>query len=159
MGVPMRWRWVLIGVGGPLLLAASGVIFYHATLYPAGPPQRGTLALVGATVLTGPELGPQPDATVLIRDGVIIEVGPAGTVPVPSDATVVDLRGYTVLPGLIDLHTHFGSPDLEARQQPGPTTLPRMLLDTVRFAPAIAAPHFRRSASSGHPLSSTTDGP
>jgi imidazolonepropionase-like amidohydrolase len=66
---------------------------------------------------------------------VIIEVGPGATVPVPSDATVVDLSGFTVLPGLTDLHTHFGSPDLEARRQPDPTTLPRMLLDTVRFAP------------------------
>lgn len=65
--MPIRWRWVLIGVGAPVLLAASGVIFYHATLYPAGPPQRGALALVGAIVLAGPELEPQPDATVLMR--------------------------------------------------------------------------------------------
>jgi imidazolonepropionase-like amidohydrolase len=72
---------------------------------------------------------------VLIRDGVIVEVGPAGTVQVPANATVVDLRGFTVLPGLIDLHSHLGSPNLQPRQQPGPTTLPRVILDAVSFAP------------------------
>ena len=42
--------------------------------------------------------------TLLIRDGVIAEVGP--DVQLPAGAQVVDLRGYTVLPGLIDAHTH-----------------------------------------------------
>jgi hypothetical protein len=56
----MRWRWVLIPAGVVLVLATSGVIFYLTTLYPAGPPQRGHLALVGATLLTGPDLQPQP---------------------------------------------------------------------------------------------------
>ena len=52
----MRRRWVLIAIGGLLVLATGGVIFYLATLYPADPPQRGHLALVGATVLSGPDL-------------------------------------------------------------------------------------------------------
>jgi imidazolonepropionase-like amidohydrolase len=41
---------------------------------------------------------------VLIRRGVIDSVGPHITPP--SGAREVDLRGYTVLPGLIDVHTH-----------------------------------------------------
>ena len=42
--------------------------------------------------------------TILVRDGVIAAVGAAITVP--AEARVVDLSAYTVLPGLIDGHTH-----------------------------------------------------
>ena len=46
-------------------------------------------------------VGPQ---MILVRDGRIAEVGPQ--IAVPSGASVVDLGSYTVLPGLIDAHTH-----------------------------------------------------
>jgi imidazolonepropionase-like amidohydrolase len=49
----------------------------------------------------GRVLGPQ---MILVRDGRIVEVGPQ--IPVPVGASVVDLGSYTVLPGLIDAHTH-----------------------------------------------------
>ncbi len=45
--------------------------------------------------------------TVVFSDGVITAVGPAGSVPVPDDATVIDGRGrLAVMPGLIDAHSH-----------------------------------------------------
>jgi 5-methylthioadenosine/S-adenosylhomocysteine deaminase len=45
--------------------------------------------------------------TVVFTDGVIIDVGPSGSVTVPEDATVVDGGGrMAVLPGLIDTHSH-----------------------------------------------------
>ena len=50
----------------------------------------------GGTVLT--------NQIVLVRNGAIEAVGP--NVTVPGDATVIDLSGMTVLPGLIDSHTH-----------------------------------------------------
>ena len=39
----------------------------------------------------------------------IQSVGPASAVSIPADATVVDLSHATVLPGLIDCHTHLGA--------------------------------------------------
>src|SRR6266436_4694912 len=52
---------------------------------------------------------------VLIHGDRITDVGPAERVKVPASAEVVDLSQATVLPGLIDAHTHvFGNgPDLE----------------------------------------------
>jgi imidazolonepropionase-like amidohydrolase len=52
---------------------------------------------------------------ILIKGNRIAKVGPAGQVQVPADAEVVDLSHATVLPGLIDAHTHvFGNgPDFD----------------------------------------------
>jgi imidazolonepropionase-like amidohydrolase len=46
-----------------------------------------------------------PDAVVLIQADSIVSVG-AGAAAIPAGATVVDLRPYTAIPGLIDVHTH-----------------------------------------------------
>lgn len=46
------------------------------------------------------------DATVVIRGDLVDVVGPAAEVPVPAGARVVEGRGRTLLPGLIDLHVH-----------------------------------------------------
>ncbi len=43
---------------------------------------------------------------IVIEGDRIAAVGPAGRVPVPDGADVIDLSGATVLPGLIDAHTH-----------------------------------------------------
>ena len=43
---------------------------------------------------------------VVISGDRIIEVGPEGQVKIPAGAQVIDLRAATVLPGLIDAHTH-----------------------------------------------------
>src|SRR5262245_50793878 len=45
-----------------------------------------------------------PDRTVVVQDGKIQSVGRGGRVP--EGAEVVDGRGKTLLPGLIDAHTH-----------------------------------------------------
>jgi imidazolonepropionase-like amidohydrolase len=39
----------------------------------------------------------------------IQNIGPASALSIPADATVVDLSHATVLPGLIDCHTHLGA--------------------------------------------------
>jgi imidazolonepropionase-like amidohydrolase len=51
-----------------------------------------------------------PSATVVVRDGVIASVGAAGAVP--EGAEVVDGAGRTLLPGLIDTHTHTFAPGM-----------------------------------------------
>jgi imidazolonepropionase-like amidohydrolase len=55
-------------------------------------------------LIDGTGAAAQPDRAVYIQDGTITRVGPASEVP--ADATVLDLSGSTVLPGLIDCHVH-----------------------------------------------------
>lgn len=46
------------------------------------------------------------NAVVLVRAERIIKVGAEKDIDIPSDAEIIDLKGYTAIPGLIDAHTH-----------------------------------------------------
>jgi len=59
-------------------------------------------------------------ATVLVRDGKIENV--AAAMKIPADAQVVDGKGKTLLPGLIDSHTHIFGNGLQQSVQFGVTT-------------------------------------
>lgn len=49
--------------------------------------------------------------TVIVRGGIIIEIGPADEVDVPADARLVDGAGAYLMPGLTDFHVHLRSTD------------------------------------------------
>ena len=57
---------------------------------------------------------------VLVKDDKIAAVGSAGEVQVPADAQVIDLSKSTVLPGLIDGHTHVFGFGLDGIKSGGP---------------------------------------
>jgi len=44
--------------------------------------------------------------TVIVREGVIVELGAASKIKVPGIARRIDARGKYLLPGLVDMHTH-----------------------------------------------------
>lgn len=46
------------------------------------------------------------DGIILVADGRIRQVGPAGPTAAPAGAPVVDLRACFVMPGLVDAHSH-----------------------------------------------------
>ncbi len=48
------------------------------------------------------------DRAVLIADGKVAAVGPAGSIKAPPNAVVIDGRGKTLAPGLWDSHQHVG---------------------------------------------------
>jgi imidazolonepropionase-like amidohydrolase len=73
-----------------------------AQIAPASP----TFLLRPARVFDGTGSAPQSGAVVLVQNGRISAVGSAATVRAPSDAVIIDLPGMTLLPGLIDLHSH-----------------------------------------------------
>jgi len=79
----------------------SGIL--AAALAIALPHQASRTAVRFAHLWDGERL--VDDATVVIEDGRVASVL-TGSGQVPAGATVMDLRPYTAIPGLIDLHTH-----------------------------------------------------
>lgn len=86
-------------LGAFLLLGAAGVLAQKADI-------DRPIALVGGMLLDGYEAAPIHDSVVIISGNKIIAAGPAHDVAIPQNAYVIDIRGKTVLPGLIDMHVH-----------------------------------------------------
>lgn len=59
------------------------------------------------TLIDGTGAPPAPHRVLVLRDGRIAAIGGVGETPLRSGSRVVDLRGRSVVPGLIDLHVHF----------------------------------------------------
>lgn len=58
------------------------------------------------TLIDGSGGEPRRNVEVVVEDGRIREVAPAGLTPRPADARIYERPGATVLPGLIDVHLH-----------------------------------------------------
>lgn len=70
---------------------------------------EGVHAFVGAEILPI-SADPVADGILLVRGGEIVAVGARDEVEVPADATVHDVSGRVILPGLVDTHSHIGGP-------------------------------------------------
>ncbi len=90
------------------------------------------LAITGARVFDGSRF--LPPSTVVVTGGKITAVGPK--VAVPAGAKVVDGKGATLLPGLIDAHAHSFGDGLTRALQFGVTTELDMFADPT-FARAM----------------------
>jgi imidazolonepropionase-like amidohydrolase len=90
------------------VLAVAAAILLTSTA--AAPPPRAPasrhLALVGGMLLDGNEAPPIHHAAIVIEGNKIVQVGPAAIVNIPSDATIIDTSGMTMMPGMIEAHAH-----------------------------------------------------
>jgi len=68
------------------------------------------VALTHVRVIDGTGAAAREDQTVLLSKGKIESVGDAATASVPKDAQVLDLHGYSVIPGLVGMHDHMFYP-------------------------------------------------
>ena len=85
---------------------------------PTPPVGSGVVVLRAARLIDGTGAPPISNAVVVVTDEKITAVGTSGTVKTPEGAKVIDLGDATLLPGLIDAHTHLigrvlGDPESE----------------------------------------------
>jgi imidazolonepropionase-like amidohydrolase len=73
---------------------------------PRPPVGSGVVVLRAARLIDGTGAAAISNAIVVVTDEKITAVGSAGTVKVPEGAKIIDLGDATLLPGLIDAHTH-----------------------------------------------------
>jgi len=67
------------------------------------------VAYEGARIITGDGSAPIQNGAFTVSNGHIMSVGAAGTVQIPEGATRVNLAGMTVMPAIVDAHTHMST--------------------------------------------------
>jgi imidazolonepropionase-like amidohydrolase len=137
-----------------LVTTIVGAAIGPAQAQPARAPlTAGTTAITHVAVIPLDRESVLPDRTVLIRDGRIVAIEPAGSFAVPRGARPIDGRGKYLIPGLADVHTHLYSdheiPDSLGRYEVGVLlangiTAARLMIGT----PGQLA--LRRSIEAGH---------
>ena len=101
----------------PLLIAAASLTLLSSQASPQRPVlsdwsrsflsvNTPVVALTHVTVIDGTGAPARDDQTIVMREGRIEAVGASARITVPAGAKVLDLRGHTVIPGLVGLHEH-----------------------------------------------------
>jgi len=68
------------------------------------------VVLTHVRVIDGTGAAAREDQTIVVKNGKIESVGDASAAKVASDAQVLDLHGYSVIPGLVGMHDHMFYP-------------------------------------------------
>ena len=71
------------------------------------------LVLLGGKLIDGTGAEPMEHSVLLVDKNEIVAIGRAESTPIPPDAQVLDVRGKTVMPGLIDAHVHILAADYD----------------------------------------------
>jgi imidazolonepropionase-like amidohydrolase len=68
------------------------------------------VALTHVRIIDGTGAAPRENQTIVVSNGKIESVSVAADAPVPKGAQVLDLQGYSVIPGLVGMHDHLFYP-------------------------------------------------
>jgi imidazolonepropionase-like amidohydrolase len=95
------------------------------------PPEQQTLVIRGGTLFDGTARESSDNKIILIENGRIAAIGE--DCEIPQGAREIDATGYAILPGLIDLHVHFGAPSEENSDM----SFTEQISDYTSYRPAV----------------------
>jgi imidazolonepropionase-like amidohydrolase len=107
-----RWQrfFRALSAAAALALVACGQAPEQAA--PGSAPAAAPTSVVvyeGARLILGDGLAPIDSGVFTVENGRFLAVGVAAAVPVPAGARRVDLSGMTVMPAIVDAHTHLST--------------------------------------------------
>src|ERR671923_759162 len=117
--------------GGHMRRATTFILLVATLLFAASAAAQVTV-LTRATVIDGTGAQPQKDITIVMENGRIRDMGPSSKISTTAGATVLDLTGKFIVPGIINAHGHVGAktePQLRQYALYGVTTATSMQTD------------------------------
>jgi imidazolonepropionase-like amidohydrolase len=96
--------------------------------------QQGSILFEGARLIVGDGSAPIENSAFLVVDNKFKTVGRKGDIQLPAGATRVNLTGKTVMPALIDAHTHLGWQVIKTGQIDAGTYTRENLIDHLQRA-------------------------
>ncbi len=91
------------------------------------------------------------DRTIAIEDGMIVAIARSGDTPIPAGSELIDLSDYTLLPGLIDAHTHLLHDSDDHGLKTLVVSLPEATINGVKNAAATLQSGFTTVRNVGAP--------
>lgn len=126
--------------------------------------QEKVSLLKARRLIDGTGASAREDVAILIRDGVIREIGHKDEIVVPPGTEIIDVGEWTVMPGMVDAHMHFfGVPSHQLYKLPTEPEPYRALraageakkmleagITSTRCLGSSISPHLRRAINEGH---------
>ncbi len=99
--ISVSFRWLLLA-----LCVASPLVTLRAQATSSLGVQNIPVLLVPDRIVDGTGAAPRTGQAVLVDSGRIVAIGPRTSLTLPPRTEIVELPGTTLMPGLIDLHSH-----------------------------------------------------
>jgi imidazolonepropionase-like amidohydrolase len=115
--------------------------------------QAPTVVLAHVRVIDGTGKPAVDDQNVVIEHGQIARIESGHTTAPGPDTTVLEMQGYTVMPGIVGMHNHLyyiARPNLEAGRAPSfddPILVPQMMFSSPRLYLAAGVTTMRTTGS------------
>jgi imidazolonepropionase-like amidohydrolase len=94
--------------------------------------QQGAVLFEGARLIVGDGSAPIENSAFLVENNKFTRIGKKGELQPPAGAVRVDLSGKTVMPALVDAHTHLGWAVIKTGKIDADTYTPENLIDHLR---------------------------
>ena len=113
-------------------MRTSRILMVSSFLAGLAAAQGGATLFEGSRLITGDGSAPIENSAFLIENNRFTQIGKKGELRAPAGAVRVDLTGKTVMPALVDAHTHVGWDVLRTGEMGAATYTRENLIDHLR---------------------------